>query len=324
MQYKINLKMDISSRYRGEVTAKQGDVGTRVLSVQLLDGAQPYVLESGVTARIYVAKPDGHFVYNDVAVSDAATGKLSVPLTAQTLAAAGLASCEIVLFGADETVLSTIPFSLRIIASVRNDQATPSGDEFTGFDAYVVQKMQEFEDVANDAIETVQEGVVQVQGSVATVSNLAQAAAGSADNAAVSANTASQALSDLLAMLGTDIATLTGGKLTPSQIPPLSINDVFEVSDASEITSLDAQRGDTAVVVTDDVVSDCYMLSADDASVMDNWVKLGVSYVANAGHAETAGTAENATMINSHRVVEMSEEQYASAVKDPDTYYLVH
>ena len=43
------------------------------------------------------------------------------------------------------------------------------------------------------------------------------------------------------------IATLSGGKLTPSQIPSLSINEVFTVSSAEEMIALDAQRGDVAV-----------------------------------------------------------------------------
>ena len=43
------------------------------------------------------------------------------------------------------------------------------------------------------------------------------------------------------------VATLVDGKLTPSQIPSLSINDVFTVSSAEEMCALDAQRGDVAV-----------------------------------------------------------------------------
>lgn len=134
---------------------------------------------------------------------------------------------------------------------------------------------------------------------------------------------ASQALSDLLSMLGTDIATLTDGKLTPSQIPPLSINDVFSVANTAEMLLLTAQRGDVALIIADNVVTDSYMLAADDTSVLTNWKKLGVSYVANAGHATTADEATNATMINGHRVVYMTQAQYDVAVKDAETVYMV-
>lgn len=132
-----------------------------------------------------------------------------------------------------------------------------------------------------------------------------------------------QAMTDLLAMMGEDIATLTDGKLTPSQIPDLSINDVFEVADTDEMLTLTAQRGDCALIIPDDVVTDSYILSADDASVLANWKKLGVSYVANAGHAVTSDNAENASKINNKRLVAMTESQYEVAVKDESTFYAV-
>lgn len=149
--------------------------------------------------------------------------------------------------------------------------------------------------------------------------NAKAAEAGSKGSEAVAA----QALADLLAMLGTDVATLVDGKLSPSQIPDLSINDVFEVASVEGLLTLNAQRGDVGLIVAEDVVADSYMLAADDPAVFENWKKLGVSYVANAGHANSADQAGNAGMINNHRVVAMTQEQYDSAVKDPDTVYLV-
>lgn len=158
----------------------------------------------------------------------------------------------------------------------------------------------------------------------------AEAARQSADHAKVSETNskgseavASQALADLLAMLGTDVATLVDGKLKPSQIPDLSINDVFEVASTEGLLTLTAQRGDVGLIMAEGVVSDSYLLAADDPAVPNNWKKLGVSYVANAGHANSADQAGNAVMINNHRVVAMNQEQYDSAVKDPDTVYLV-
>lgn len=146
----------------------------------------------------------------------------------------------------------------------------------------------------------------------------------SEDNAKDSEEDAELALSDLLAMLGTSVATLTGGKLTPSQIPDLSINDVFPVADTDEMLELTAQRGDVAIIVVENVVTDTYMLSADDPTVLSNWKKLGVSYVANAGHATTADNATDSEKINGKRIVGMTESQYASAVLDENTYYMVY
>lgn len=136
--------------------------------------------------------------------------------------------------------------------------------------------------------------------------------------------TASQALADLLAALGARVATLgEDGRLTPSQIPAISINDVFEVGSAEAMLALAAQRGDCALVVADGVVADSYLLAADDPAQAANWKKLGVSYVANAGHAVSADTAADASRISGRRIVAMTAEQYEAAVRDPDTLYLV-
>lgn len=139
-----------------------------------------------------------------------------------------------------------------------------------------------------------------------------------------SAKIAQQAMSDYLAMLGVDIATLgADGKLTSDQIPALAINDTFTVDSKEEITELVAQRGDVAILVHDENVSDAYILTKDEPEVLDNWVKLGVSYVAEAGHAETATNAVNSQRINGHRIVTLSQEQYDLGAKDPNTVYLV-
>jgi hypothetical protein len=134
---------------------------------------------------------------------------------------------------------------------------------------------------------------------------------------------AEQVLADLLAMIGSDIATLTGGKLTPSQIPDLSINEVLTILDESELVTLNAQRGDCAIVVPDDVVTESFILAADDPTVLANWKKLGVSYVAESGHSVNADEAVNATKINNKRLVAMTQSQYDAAVLDPDTIYVV-
>lgn len=138
-----------------------------------------------------------------------------------------------------------------------------------------------------------------------------------------SANTASQAMTDVLAMLGTSIATLVDGKLAPSQIPALAINETFPVLGVGELTGLNAQRGDVAYIIVDNVIVETYMLATDNPSNLGDWLKLGVSYVGEAGHAETATNAENAYMINGSRIVRMTQAQYDLAVKDPDTIYIV-
>ena len=184
--------------------------------------------------------------------------------------------------------------------------------------------------------QTVLEKAAEALQSAANALASQQAAKTSEDNAKESETSALgamgvavQAMTDLLAMMGEDIATLTDGKLTPSQIPDISINDVFEVDEGTEeMLTLTAQKGDCALIMGVDeednpIVTDSYILAADDPTVLANWKKLGVSYVANAGHALTADNAGNANKINNKRLVAMTESQYEVAVKDESTFYAV-
>ena len=57
-------------------------------------------------------------------------------------------------------------------------------------------------------------------------------------------------------------------------------------------------------------------------NVLANWKKLGVSYVANAGHALTADNATNATKINGHGLVRFDTlAELEAAVKIEGTLY---
>lgn len=63
------------------------------------------------------------------------------------------------------------------------------------------------------------------------------------------------------------------GVLRAGQLPDLAITDIDTVSTQSDLTTLDAQKGDVAIV-TDE--SQAYILSADDPTVSGNWVVIKV------------------------------------------------
>lgn len=138
---------------------------------------------------------------------------------------------------------------------------------------------------------------------------------------------AQQALADLLKMLGVDIATLVGGKIPMSQIPATATQEIYEVQSEDELTGLVAQRGDLAELVElvdgEKTIIKAWQLLGDAAN-RENWIVWGTSYAVQAGSATTAANAENAAMINNHRLVAMTPQEYGSAVIDPETYYAVY
>ena len=138
---------------------------------------------------------------------------------------------------------------------------------------------------------------------------------------------ASQAYEDFLNQLGTDVPTLVGGKIPMSQIPATATQEIYTVTSEDELTSLTAQRGDLAELIEEvggeQTITKTWQCLGD-STVRDNWVVWGTSYAVSAGNATTAENAENANTINNHRLVEISAEEFETAVKDENTYYLVY
>ena len=148
--------------------------------------------------------------------------------------------------------------------------------------------------------------------------------AGAADYAGIS----SQAYEDLLNMINSgDIVLAQNGKLPLSSIPATATQEIYVVESEDELTTLTAQRGDLAELVEEidgvRTITKTWQCLGD-ATVLENWVVWGTSYAVQSGNAEHSNTSTNATMINGHRIVEMSEEEFNNAVKDEDTYYLVY
>lgn len=68
------------------IFAKQYDKESRFVEIVPLECGKDYTLESGVTARLQLTKPDGHTVLKTATI---ANGVIKVELTEQTLAVAG-------------------------------------------------------------------------------------------------------------------------------------------------------------------------------------------------------------------------------------------
>lgn len=147
--------------------------------------------------------------------------------------------------------------------------------------------------------------------------NGAKRAEAAADNAEASEEAAEQAFKDLLEMIQSgQIATLIDGKIPVENIPSIATTEIHTATSEAEMKAIEAQRGDICIR-TDELKS--YIFN-------NTWTYLvaPTDYAARAGHADTATNATNANTINGHRLIEMTAEEFESAVKDEDTYYLVY
>ena len=147
------------------------------------------------------------------------------------------------------------------------------------------------------------------------------------------AEKSTQALSDLIAMLGTSVASLVGGKVPMSELPASAIGEATEIQSEDELTTITAQLYDIAYMTElhdgeKTIVKQWQLLGDGNGSNRINWIVCGTSYAVQAGNAATANTAANSVKIDGRRMVHMTQDQYdiaaASGTLDLTADYLVY
>ena len=173
------------------VCVKQYDQFTRYLIVSLFNSGERYTIGTGVTARFQMTKPDGTTVINDALITN---NTVMVELTAQALAAEGVAVAEIALYQSSE-VLSSQTFHIKIVKAAYDEGALTSSDEY-GALVTVINAASAAVTAANSAAASATaaaEGVDEAKTAANTAATAANNAAGQAETATASANSAATA-----------------------------------------------------------------------------------------------------------------------------------
>lgn len=136
---KINLEID--KDIYNPIQVKQSD-NARYLLFNLLDNGVPFSL-GNKTVRVYGVKPDGTKVFNNITIVNAQGGLVELQLTSQMLAKSGWLKLELVIYEATD-ILSTIKFDIDVIASLRDDAAIESTNEFSAL-TLALKSVQEWE-----------------------------------------------------------------------------------------------------------------------------------------------------------------------------------
>ena len=177
---KITIELDGKSPFE-YVVMKQGDKGSRILAVSLLQNKQPYEIPTGCTARIKYYKPDGNPVLNDCALSG---NEILVTYTEQMLAAAGVGKGEIVLLKGGKELKSATYYT-KIVETVYKTEGLTSDKEFLS----VATVLNDMDQAAQKA--TAEAKIAEAPAATATdKAQEASTAAGKANTAASAANTA--------------------------------------------------------------------------------------------------------------------------------------
>lgn len=197
----ITIELDGKSPFE-YVVMKQGDKGSRILAVSLLQNKQPYEIPTGCTARIKYYKPDGNPVLNDCTLSG---NEILVTYTEQMLAAAGVGKGEIVLLKNGKELKSATYYT-KIVETVYKTEGLTSDKEFLS----IATVLNDMDQAAQKA--TTEANIAKENAEKAT--QTANTAAGDAQKATTAAKAAAAACEGIAAGINTIADTTTGKTYT--------------------------------------------------------------------------------------------------------------
>ena len=190
---KITIELDGKSPFE-YVVMKQGDKGSRILAVSLLQNKQPYEIPTGCTARIKYYKPDGNPVLNDCTLSG---NEILVTYTEQMLAAAGVGKGEIVLLKGGKELKSATYYT-KIVETVYKTEGLTSDKEFLSV-ATVLNNMDQAAQKATAEAKNAEAAAAtatEKAQAADTAAGKATTAAGAADKAKANADAATKAANE--------------------------------------------------------------------------------------------------------------------------------
>lgn len=187
---RIQIELDGNPPFE-YVVVKQGEKGSRIVEVMLLENKTEFEIPSGTTAKIKYYKPDGKKILNPCTISG---NVIKVEYSEQMLAAAGTGRGEIVLYNGDN-VLRSATYYTKIVETVYKENGLISDNEFLDMAESII-KVNQATDKAINAGESAEEAAEEANAAAQAANNAASSAnskANAANTAAKAANEAAQA-----------------------------------------------------------------------------------------------------------------------------------
>lgn len=187
---RIQIELDGNPPFE-YVVVKQGEKGSRIVEVTLLENKTEFEIPSGTTAKIKYYKPDGKKTLNPCTISG---NVIKVEYSEQMLAAAGTGRGEIVLYNGDN-VLRSATYYTKIVETVYKENGLISDNEFLDMAESII-KVNQATDKAINAGESAEEAAEEANAAAQAAKNAASSAnskASAANTAATAANEAAQA-----------------------------------------------------------------------------------------------------------------------------------
>lgn len=128
----IKITLSVNQDTDRIIKAKQFDAASRYLDVTLVNDDGTAFDLTDCRVQFNAQKADLKYIMNDAVITDPAAGKFTIELTDQTLAIGNsVVNADISIFSLDGIhILTTRSFGIEVQATVRNDTATESSNEY--------------------------------------------------------------------------------------------------------------------------------------------------------------------------------------------------
>lgn len=293
---KITIELDGKSPFE-YVVMKQGDKGSRILAVSLLQNKQPYEIPTGCTARIKYYKPDGNPVLNDCTLSG---NEILVTYTEQMLAAAGVGKGEIVLLKNGKELKSATYYT-KIVETVYKTDGFVSDKEFLSMGTIFNDMDQAAQAAAANAkiAETAAANANQA-------ANSANSAASAADSAAGKANGAAQTATDAAGKATSAASAANGAAGAATQAAGAATSAAGSANSAASAATQAAGTANTKATAADEAAGKA-------TSAATKATEAAGTATTAAGNANSAVTKANEATTAANTAAQKATEQTTAA-----------
>jgi hypothetical protein len=293
---KITIELDGKSPFE-YVVMKQGDKGSRILAVSLLQNKQPYEIPTGCTARIKYYKPDGNPVLNDCTLSG---NEILVTYTEQMLAAAGVGKGEIVLLKGGKELKSATYYT-KIVETVYKTDGFVSDKEFLSMGT-IFNDMDQAAQAATANAKIAETAAANAN----QAANSANSAASAANSAAGKANGAAQTATDAAGKATSAASAANSAAYTATQAAGAATSAAGSANSAASAATQAAGTANTKATAADEAAGKA-------ASAATKATEAAGAATTAAGNANNAATKANEATTAANTAAQKATEQTTAA-----------
>lgn len=293
---KITIELDGKSPFE-YVVMKQGDKGSRILAVSLLQNKQPYEIPTGCTARIKYYKPDGNPVLNDCTLSG---NEILVTYTEQMLAAAGVGKGEIVLLKGGKELKSATYYT-KIVETVYKTDGFVSDKEFLSMGT-IFNDMDQAAQTATANAKIAETAAANAN----QAANSANSAASAANSAAGKANGAAQTATDAAGKATSAASAANSAASTATQAAGAATSAAGSANSAASAATQAAGTANTKATAADEAAGKA-------ASAATKATEAAGAATTAAGNANNAATKANEATTTANTAAQKATEQTTAA-----------